>query len=68
MAHVRIARKDFVKCLGAAAAACVARPAVAATAALTGKSKAQEVKPVALDLPMKTRPAARIVALRGPTV
>jgi hypothetical protein len=68
MAHVRIARKDFVKCLGAVAAACVARPAVAATAAMKVSSKAQEVKPVTLDLPMKARPAARIVALRGPMV
>ena len=62
MAVSRIARKDFVKCLGAAAAACLARPAMAATARM---APAQKAKPVAAaDLPYKVRPAARIVALR----
>ncbi len=64
MAHVRIDRKGFLASLGVAAAACVARPAAAATARLGVSNKAQVL--TAVDLPMKARPAARIVAQRRP--
>jgi len=64
MAHVRIDRKGFLSSLGVAAAACMARPAAAATARFEVTSKARVL--TAADMPMKARPAARIVALRGP--
>jgi len=66
MARVRMNRKEFLTGLGAAAAACVARPAAAATARIGTPAKSSAMP--ALDLPMKTRPAARIVALRSPRV
>jgi hypothetical protein len=56
-------RKEFLTGLGAAAAACVARPAAAATARIGTPDKARAL--AALDLPMKARPAARIVATRS---
>ena len=60
MPDVRIARKDFIKGLGVAAAACVAGPIRAAT----GRSSlgAKEKTMTAADLPFKARPAAKIVA------
>jgi hypothetical protein len=56
-------RKEFLTGLGAAAAACVARPAAAATARIGASDKARVL--TAADLPMKTRPAARIVVQRS---
>ena len=50
--------------MGVAAAACVARPAGAATARVEGPVKARVL--TTADLPMTARPAARIVALRQP--
>ena len=64
MARVRMNRKEFLTGLGAAAAACVARPVAAATTHVRAPAKTQILTNV--DLPMKARPAARIVALRGP--
>jgi len=64
MAHVRTDRKGFLASLGVAAAACVARPAGAATARVEGPVKARVL--TTADLPMTARPAARIVALRQP--
>jgi len=66
MARVRMNRKEFLTGLGVAAAACLPRPAAAATAQ-TGTS-AKPGKSNAANLPVKARPATRIVALRGPSV
>lgn len=63
MARVRMNRKEFLTGLGAAAAACVARPAAAATARVGAPDKVRVLS--AAGLPMKTRPAARIVAMRS---
>ncbi|HVU39326.1 MAG TPA: hypothetical protein VHC95_13410 [Opitutales bacterium] len=65
MADVRIARKQFLKGLGVAAAACVAGPAraMASPAPAAGASKVATA-----DLPFKVRPAAKIVARRADTV
>jgi len=62
MANARIDRKGFLKTLGVAAAACVARPAGAATARLSSISS-EGAK--AVELPRKTKAATRIVAFRG---
>ncbi len=71
MAEARIARKDFLKGLGAVAAACVAAPhsAVAAirpdAAVGAGESGAKAEVVTTASLPYKVRPAARTVARPG---
>jgi len=67
MANARIDRKGFLKSLGVAAAACVARPAGAATVRM-GTTLAEGAKTASVELPRKTRAAARIVAFRAPGV
>jgi len=63
MADVRIARKDFIKGLGAAAAACIAAPSLAVA---SRQGAADKVKVItAANLPFKVRAAAKIVARPG---
>ena len=61
MAHARIDRKGFLKSLGVVATAFAARPAAAATTTVAASAGS---RPVALNLPMKTRPEPRAVARR----
>jgi len=60
MADVRIARKDFIKGLGAAVAACAAAPALAASSNKEAGSKVRVV--TTATLPFKVRSAVKIVA------
>jgi len=66
MANARINRKGFLKGLGVAAAACVARPASAMASQVESANSQGAI--AALEMPRKTQAATRIVAYRGPGV
>jgi hypothetical protein len=70
MANARINRKGFLKGLGVAAAACVARPASAVASAVASQVESANSQGAitALELPRKTLAASRIVAYRPTSV